>query len=59
MHVRKSVRHFVELLKLTTVPDHLMCNLNRSGAFTEKFDFVNFDKAFNGNPVKKCLPCFV
>ena len=27
--------------KLTKVPDHLMCNLKRSGAFMEKPDFVN------------------
>ena len=27
--------------KLTKVPDHLMCNLKRSGAFTEKPVFVN------------------
>ena len=27
--------------KLTKVPDHLMCNLKRSGAFTEKPNFVN------------------
>ena len=28
--------------KLTKVPDHLMCNLKKSGAFTEKLYFVNF-----------------
>ena len=27
--------------KLTKVPDHLMCNLKRSGTFTEKPDFVS------------------
>ena len=27
--------------KLTKVPDHLMCNLKRSGDFTEKPNFVN------------------
>ena len=28
-------------IKFTKVPDHLMCNLKRSGVFTEKPDFVN------------------
>ena len=32
--------------KLTKVPDHLMCNLKRSGAFKEKLN-----SAFNGNPM--------
>ena len=27
--------------KLTKVPDHLICNLKRTGAFTEKPDSVN------------------
>ena len=38
----KSVRHFSNCSsKLIKVPDHLMCNLKRSGAFTGKPEFVN------------------
>ena len=36
------VRHVDELFfQVNKVPDHLMCNLKRSGAFTEKPDFEN------------------
>ena len=32
--------------KLTKPIDHLMCNLKRSGAFTEKHDFVKLTKVY-------------
>ena len=42
IHKKEHVRHVSNCpFKLTKVPDHLMCNLKRSGALTEKPDFVN------------------
>ena len=44
------------LFKLTKHLDHLMCNLKRSGSFTEKPDFVNLTVL--SNSIRNCLSFF-
>ena len=41
-------------IKLTNVPDHLICNLKKNG----ETRFCKLNNSFNGYPIRNCLPCF-